>query len=318
MTSSRRAVVAQARESINKGSISFALAARIFDPAVRDRVFMLYSWCRACDDLTDDQDHGFSAQTSSVNCTARALTDRALNTIREVSAPFNALRTLVQEVPLDPQDIDDHLRGFDLDEWGWSPDDETDLIGYCHHVAGVVGSMMARLMGVKPEDADTLARARHLGISFQLNNIARDIVDDAKIGRVYLPRTWLDEIGLSDRDRLDAQADHSKLAPLAARLIIMARAFDASARVGAARLPLRSRIAILAAANIYGAIGETVVERGVHAWNTRAGTSAIKKIQLLSLALPQALRHSKSFSACPLFDDNLWRARLDVLIQRHA
>ena len=54
----RRDLVAYARDSIQRGSKSFAFASRLFDQATRERVWLLYAWCRKCDDLADGQDHG--------------------------------------------------------------------------------------------------------------------------------------------------------------------------------------------------------------------------------------------------------------------
>ena len=70
-----------------------------------------------------------------------------------------------------------------------------DTLLYCYRVAGVVGVMMAQIMGVR--DVPTLQRAADLGIAFQLTNIARDVLDDAGNGRCYLPVAWLAEVGLS-------------------------------------------------------------------------------------------------------------------------
>ena len=71
-----------------------------------------------------------------------------------------------------------------------------DTLDYCYHVAGVVGVMMAMIMGVRK--SATLNRASDLGLAFQLTNIARDVMDDAKMGRVYLPRQWLAEAGVPE------------------------------------------------------------------------------------------------------------------------
>ena len=88
----------------------------------------------------------------------------------------------------------DLLQGFEMDVEGRRYDTLEDTLDYAYHVAGVVGVMMARIMGV--QDAPTLRRAQDLGLAFQLTNIARDVVEDARGGRVYLPGQWLDEAGV--------------------------------------------------------------------------------------------------------------------------
>ena len=105
------------------------------------------------------------------------------------------------------------------------------LHGYAARVAGTVGVMMTLLMGVR--DAAALARACDLGVAMQLTNIARDVGEDARAGRLYLPLDWLDEAGV-DRDRfLAAPAPSPALARVVARLLaeadrLYARAATAS------------------------------------------------------------------------------------------
>ena len=91
----------------------------------------------------------------------------------------------------------EHLDGFVMDVEGREYHTLTDTVEYCYHVAGVVGVMMAYIMGVR--DEPTLDRATDLGLAFQLTNICRDVVEDAEVGRVYLPLDWLTEAGVPDR-----------------------------------------------------------------------------------------------------------------------
>ena len=184
--------------------------------------------------------------------------------------------------------IADHLAGFALDAAGWRPHSEDDLLRYCYHVAGVVGCMMAVVMGVDPADEDTLDRACDLGLAFQLANIARDLVPDAQAGRCYVPATWLAEAGLSEADLAD-QAHRPALARIAARLVELARPYRASARIGAARLPARARLAVLAADAIYGEIGDKVLRKGPRAWDQRVRTGTLGKLGLLAGALERSL-----------------------------
>ena len=194
---SRDALIATARESIARGSKSFGLASKLFDRTTRERAWLLYAWCRACDDLADGQDHGGALRAvgdpAARIAAIRSLTERALEGDWVGEASFDGLRVLLSEVPIPRRLIEDHIAGFALDAEGWRPRTETDLIRYCYHVAGTVGRVMALLMGVAPEDADTLARAEHLGLAFQLANIARDVREDAEGGRCYLPSEWLEE-----------------------------------------------------------------------------------------------------------------------------
>ena len=259
--SDRATLVAAARDTIAQGSQSFAAASKLFAPATRERAWLLYAWCRAADDLTDGQElgHGAASLPDPLATQARleAMTAAALGSDEAVPMPFAALRQVARETAMPRRFIADHLAGFALDAADWRPDSADDLLRYCYHVAGSVGCMMAAVMGVSPQHEDTLDRACDLGLAFQLANIARDVVPDAVAGRCYLPRQWLAAEGLVEAE-LARPHHRAALARLAARLVELSRAYRCSARIGAARLPMRSRLAVLAADGIYGAIGEQV------------------------------------------------------------
>ncbi len=287
MSIDRTALVESARISIVRGSQSFAAASRLFAPATRERAWLLYCWCRAADDLTDGQEAGHDAIAPNAPLAGHArlvaLTTAALDGDAPLPLPFMALRQVARETALPRRWIFDHLEGFALDAADWRPRETDDLLRYCYHVAGAVGLMMAIIMGVAVDDNDTLDRACDLGLAFQLANIARDIVPDAEVGRVYLPSAWLAEAGIAP-EHLALPVHRPQLAAWAARLVDMAHGYRSSARIGAARLPRRSRLAVLAADAIYGAIGERVVQRGAAAWDERVHISAAGKLGLLVAA----------------------------------
>jgi phytoene synthase len=207
--------------------------------------------------------------------------------------PFEALRVVAAECAIPKTLAEDHLGGFERDAAGWQPVTTEDLLSYCYQVAGAVGVMMAHVMGVAPEEEDTLHRAADLGIAFQLANIARDIVDDAKVGRVYLPAEWLEEEGLAGAHLAD-ERHRSAIARLAYRLGDMAADYRRSARVGAARLPFRSRWAVLSASGIYGEIAIRAQALGARAWDERITTSKAEKAALVMEAFWEALLSPKN------------------------
>ena len=278
----RRSLVAEAERTIRAGSKSFRFASNLFDQPTRERSWLLYAWCRACDDLADGQTLGHAAVAPADPerriVFLRETTERALSGETVGLPAFDALRVVVRECAIPRRFVDDHLDGFALDAEGWRPRTEADLLRYCYHVAGAVGCMMATVMGVDPEDDDTLDRAADLGIAFQLANIARDIVEDHGVGRMYLPADWFSAAGMDPNDR-------AALAAAAARLGELVAAYEASARIGAARLPFRSRWAVLSAANIYGGIARRVAARGEAAWDSRTMIGKPAKFALLLRAL---------------------------------
>ncbi|HZU62042.1 MAG TPA: phytoene/squalene synthase family protein [Novosphingobium sp.] len=309
----RAQLVAAARASIAAGSKSFAAASALFGRTTRERVWLLYAWARAADDIADGQVLGGAlaapADEAANLARIRRLTALALAGEPTGDAAFDALGVVAAECGISAVHTGDVITGFALDAAGWRPQTELELLGYCYHVAGAVGVLMALVMGVPPEDHDTLDRACDLGIAFQLGNILRDIAEDHAGGRCYLPAQWLAEAGIAEAD-LMAPQHRPALAGMAARLGARAQGYEASARVGAARLPLRCRWAVLSAAGIYGAIARQVVRRGPAAWNSRVTTSNAAKLGFVVLGLAQALLPARSCPPVPYARAQLARAAL--------
>jgi 15-cis-phytoene synthase len=277
----RQALVAYARDSIARGSKSFALASRLFDRKTRERVWLLYAWCRKCDDMADGQDHGGAMalvdDPAARLAVIRDLTQRAMAGEVTGEPAFDALGMVAAECGLTQAMADDVIDGFALDAADWHPRSENDLYRYCFHVAGAVGVMMAVVMGVRPDDRETLDRACDLGLSFQLANIARDIEEDDAAGRCYIPDDWQALLDVSPGEHMRPH-NRKKLALMARWMADEAGQYEASARVGAARLPFRARWAVLAAAGIYGDIARKVRAAGEHAWDQRIYTSKGEKL----------------------------------------
>ncbi len=294
MNDVRQPLVAEAQRTIAAGSKSFRFASQIFDLKTRERSWLLYAWCRACDDVTDGQtlghDAAIPAHPSARLAFLREQTHAALNGRATGLVPFDALAAVAAEAGIPAQLADDHLAGFARDAAGWSPQNEQELLSYCYQVAGAVGVMMAHVMGVDPSERDTLDRASDLGIAFQLANIARDIVDDARVGRSYIPSDWAPRL-----DPLDP-AQRDLLVEVAQRLAALAHRYRASSKVGAARLPFRSRWAVLSAAAIYGEVATRAVELGPRAWDKRISISKAEKFMLVAGAWVEALLPARKVS----------------------
>lgn len=282
------AVVAASTEAIRKGSKSFAAAARLFDRETRDDCVMLYAWCRYCDDVVDGQSLGHEAQpayrTGQIGRLEelRRLTHAAAAGAPAANPVFQALATVVRRKAIPRRHLDELLDGFAMDVRERRYDTASDVLDYAYHVAGVVGVMMALIMRVS--DPPTLDRASDLGLAFQLTNIARDVIDDARAGRTYLPADWLAEEGIAAIDA-DDRTQRPALFRVAVRLLDLAEPYYDSARAGMAHLPWRSAWAIAAARRVYRAIGTRLRRAGPEAWNGRVSTSTADKLVLLTLAL---------------------------------
>lgn len=288
----RANLVRHAKASIERGSKSFALASKLFSAKTRERAWLLYFWCRACDDLADGQDHGHGmsvvADPEKTVAAMRMMTARALGGEQTGKPSFDAFGVVARESGIPKTLADDMIDGFQLDAKSWMPQTEDDLYQYCYHVAGAVGCMMAIVMGVSSSDEDTLDRACDLGLAFQLSNIARDVAEDDAAGRCYLPAEWLQREGIEARNMLET-GNRMKTALFVERLCESAELYARSARVGAAQLPFRSRWAVLAAADIYLKIARSVGKNAEASFDQRVVIGSGSKIASVSRALAQAI-----------------------------
>ncbi|HYF23528.1 MAG TPA: phytoene/squalene synthase family protein [Caulobacteraceae bacterium] len=301
------ALVAHSRESITKGSKSFRAASRLFDANTREDAWLLYSWCRRCDDEIDGQDHGLGEIELTDEERAERLerlygmTRAALRgepTTDPVFAAFQRValkHALPEEYPLALLD------GFAMDVAGRRYRTLEDTLEYCWHVAGVVGVMMAYVMGVRDEAA--LRRAQDLGIAFQLTNIARDVVEDAQKGRVYLPQDWLTQAG-AEAGEVASPSKREAVFAVTRRLLETAEPYYDSAKAGLRSLPFRSSMAIAAARGVYREIGRKILRRGPGALDRRAVVGRAMKLWLfgrgaLIAVWTQTLDRGKPASARP-------------------
>jgi phytoene synthase len=274
-------IAAYSQETMRQGSKSFAKAAMLFDADTRDSVMMLYAWCRHCDDVIDGQVLGHAQRALAIDEKLELLLQLQRETARVCDGhdsdipAFAALSRVLQRHRIPRRCLFELLHGFELDATEADFATLDDTLRYCYHVAGVVGVMMAAIMGVDEED--TLHRASDLGIAFQLTNIARDLIDDLEIGRCYLPREWLARAGL-DRARLQQPEHRAQLHALACELLALAERYYDSARIGMARLPWRCAWAIASALLIYRDIGLKLRAHGANAWEERIQVSNRRKL----------------------------------------
>ncbi|SCY69176.1 phytoene/squalene synthase family protein [Paracoccus tibetensis] len=289
--------VAASEAAIAHGSQSFAAAAKLMPAGIRDDTVMLYAWCRHADDVIDGQDLGsrpeLGADPEARLVQLRADTLEALHGTAPMSPPFEALRTVARRHDFPERWPLDLIAGFEMDVEARQYRTLADTLDYSYHVAGVVGVMMARVMGVR--DDRVLDRACDLGLAFQLTNIARDVIDDARIGRCYLPQDWLDSAGA----RIEGEIPSPELYAVIIRLLDAAEPYYDSARAGLPGLPLRCAWSIAAAARIYRAIGSRIRKGGPEAYRSRIRTSGAAKAGMALRAGRDALasRGSKGGSS---------------------
>lgn len=271
------------REAIRRHSKSFTAASRLLPRRIRDAAVATYAFCRAADDAVDDAATPADARTRHADVQRRL--DRIYRGEPVDTASGRAFAHVVAAaaIPLaEPQALLDGM-AQDLDSVRVA--DADALLVYCYRAAGVVGRMMSRIM--ERADPDALARAAHLGIAMQLSNIARDVGEDARRDRVYLPATWLREAGGSHDDAL-APRPTAAVRRATHRVLALAETYYASGIAGIGLLPPSCRPAILSAALLYREIGREVAAADGDGVTRRARVSGPRKLALITIALARA------------------------------
>lgn len=276
---------------LREGSKSFAAAARLLPARVRGPATALYAFCRVADDAIDRDPSPLRLDR------LRDRLDRAYAARPDPNAVDRAFSATVIGRRIPRQLFDALLEGFAWDAENRRYGTIDELEAYAVRVAGTVGLMMALVMGVRSTEAH--ARAVDLGIAMQLTNIARDVGEDARNGRLYLPRDWLAEAGVDAEAFLRAPAFGPNVATVVRRLLNVAEMHYARADHGIAALPADCRPSIAAARSIYSAIGVEIVRAGFDSVSRRAVVSKHDKVRRLLAATAAVVPSRREGPAWP-------------------
>jgi phytoene synthase len=266
---------------IRCGSRSFFLASLLLPDEVREAAYALYGFCRLSDDAVDTGDRRSDAVARLRGRLARVYAgdpapepvDRAL---ADAVLRFAIPRALLEAL----------LEGLEWDTARRDYETLEEVYAYAARVAGSVGAMMAALMGAR--SAALIARACDLGVAMQLTNIARDVGEDARMGRLYLPRSWMREAGVDPDAFLANPVFSPALAGVVARLLGHAETLYRRSEPGIAGLAPPFQPAIFAARHLYAEIGALVARRGFDSIRRRASVSVARKLWLLCRAARRA------------------------------
>lgn len=268
--------VARCREILRDGSKSFHAASLLLPARVRAPASVVYAFCRVSDDAVDLVS---PRQAPEALERLRQRLDRAYRGAPQdhpVDRAFAAV-VAVHDIPRAiPEAL---LEGFAWDVEGRSYDDLAGVLAYSARVASAVGVMMTLLMGRR--EPGVLARACDLGAAMQLTNIARDVGEDARNGRVYLPGAWLREAGVDVAAWRANPSFTPAVGAVTERLLREADALYTRADAGVAMLPRDCRPAIRAARLLYADIGRVVRARGGNSVDRRAVVSRGRKLALV-------------------------------------
>jgi phytoene synthase len=271
------------RALLRGGSRSFYAASWLLPPRFRRPATALYAFCRIADDAVD-----LGGAAPEALARLRERLDRVYAGRPLPIAADRAFAEVVARCALPralPQAL---IEGFEWDAEGRRYADLAALEAYAARVAGTVGAMMAVVLGAR--GAPALARATDLGVAMQLTNIARDVGEDARAGRLYLPLDWLREAGIDADAWLARPAFSPALGAVVARLLRHADALYRRAAGGIGYLPPAARPAMHAARLLYAGIGREVERRGFDSVNGRAVVPAPRKALLLLAALAASMR----------------------------
>lgn len=278
---------------------SFNWAGRALGRKTGQAAATLYHLCRILDDMADgDIDRGpiRLTQTQDELKQHKPLSDPLLE-------PFNRF---ISDIGIPRAALSDLLEGLISDQSAVALPDEAALIRYSYQVAGTVGLMMCPVLGC--HDKKALAFAVDMGIAMQLTNIARDVLEDAKMGRRYLPADWVGDV---TPDEIVAAASQPTGAPAitlkkaVGQLLDKADIYYASGRQGLGFLPFRARLAISMAANVYGEIGQKLRRHDLAWHHGRVVTTRLEKIMASLASLRHLSGHKGEQGAAIIHDETL-------------
>jgi phytoene synthase len=281
------------RRLLRGGSRSFFAASLLLPAFYRAPATALYAFCRVADDAIDEG----PARDGALQRLHERL-DRIYAGRPENDPVDRALTGVVHRFDVPDTLPRALLEGFQWDREERRYDTLSDVYGYAARVAGTVGVMMAVLMGVR--SAPALARASDLGVAMQLTNIARDVGEDARAGRLYLPLSWLEEAGIDPEQFLADPRPSEALKEITQRLLEDAEALYDRSEAGIRQLPGDCQPGIFAARSIYREIGRELERSGLDSVSERTVVSHTRKVTLLRRALLEARRREDLIDEPPL------------------
>jgi phytoene synthase len=271
------------RALMRGGSKSFFAASKLLPVRLRPPASALYAYCRLADDAID---LGADPQLAMQNLQLRL--DEIYEGRPGTQDADRALAHVVHRYGIPRGLLDALLDGFLWDTQERRYETLADVEAYGARVAGTVGAMMSIIMGAATDTA--IARACEMGVAMQLTNIARDVGEDARNGRLYIPRAWFREIGMDADAWLKNPVFDPRIAGFIQRLLLRADVLYRRGEFGLAELPWDCRPAIQAARLVYAEIGKQLEREGLNSVDRRTVVSTRRKLALIARSASVALR----------------------------
>ena len=254
---------------LNKGK-TFYWARFFLTPISAQRATRLYRFCRFIDDLADEALDKIAVKESltciqselEIGHSEHLVVADAIQLFKECDIPVYIPCELINGVMSDLSLV--------------RVKTEAELLTYCYRVAGTVGIMMCKVLNVSNPTA--LFHAIDLGIAMQMTNICRDVYEDAMMDRIYMPESISGNMSpqhVFNENKLEQDL----LVQSVSKLLNKADDYYASAYLGLAHLPFRSRVSILVAATLYQAIGHQIQQKPILALSMKVYVP--KRLKLL-------------------------------------
>ena len=263
--------------TLSRQGRSFYWASRLLGRHMAEDAARLYSFCRVLDDMADGDIAGGPE-------TLQLIHDQLSQLIagKQVDQPepnLGAFMVLADttHIPLLP--VMHLMQGLVADQNIVAVETEDELIQYSYHVAGAVGLLMCPVLGCHHQLASKFAM--DMGIAMQLTNIARDVLEDAMLGRRYLPAQWVSGMSASTIKQVAAEQDEEGIAIIRQailRLLMLAERYYKSGEAGLGYLPFRARLSIAVAGRVYRKIGIKLMKNGINWHQGRVITSKAEKL----------------------------------------
>ncbi|MFH7241715.1 MAG: 15-cis-phytoene synthase CrtB [Spirulina sp.] len=282
------------RQVTAKYSKTFYMGTLLMAPAKRRAIWAIYLWCRRTDELVDGPQAQFTNEKTLDRWEAQLESVFAGCPVDDEDV---ALVDTLEKFPLDIQPFRDMIAGQRMDLHRNRYETFQDLELYCYRVAGTVGLMSTTVMGVDSdqftapwhpqEPIDPTPQAVALGIANQLTNILRDVGEDARRGRIYLPLEDLAQFHYTEADLMAGVVD-DRWRALMAFEIDRARHYYAEAEAGISLLSPDARWPVWAALDLYRQILDVIEENGYDVFSRRAYVPSLRKLMTLPGALLKA------------------------------
>ena len=270
-----RMIQNEPKQVLKKYGSSFYWASQFLGKTLSHQVARLYKFCRYVDNLADSDNPNRELLLKNIK---DHLANEDKKNQPEVVKEF---LNLVSECSIPVDAAEELMEGMLGDQGSVRIADEKELLRYCHAVAGTVGIMVHSVLNCSQKQS--VYFAIDLGIAMQLTNIARDVLEDAQIGRRYIPSTWLNME--PEKIAQKNSSDKDVISNATAKLVTLAEKYYESASRGIYCIPLRSRIAIAIALKLYRQIGIKLVQNGSQWWKGRTIVSNKKKVLLSIISL---------------------------------